>query len=329
MGKSRRRNTAKTGDRALYGSRGAGGDAAGGRSGDHRDDEDAVYDEVDRYHNRKDEEDYLKLGDGEDDEDDEDEYDKQEAVMDLGAGGDSSSSDEGDDDEDEDEGFNRKARQQRQKKNRAADDASSSSSDDDDDDAMMDNMEPEDVRDWGRKKSMYYHGDTADLEIGQEKDDAYLEEEAARELQSSRYADMSEDDFALDDVEGGEKSSGSAGEKKDRRKQPPATADVQRQQEHLSKKKLSTKEKRKYLDRQHPELLPLLSYFSDVVGDLSCRTSVATDALFFGSGNDDDDSEGEDGGGGSGGGGADSSNAAEVCLVVDFLALLAVYLFSV
>ena len=48
---------------------------------------------------------------------------------------------------------------------------------------------------------MYYHGDSADLEIGQEDDDAYLEEEAAQEIQKSRFEEMDEDDFILTEEE--------------------------------------------------------------------------------------------------------------------------------
>jgi len=53
---------------------------------------------------------------------------------------------------------------------------------------------------WGKKKN-YYDGDTADLEIGQELQDAYNEEEAAIELQRERLGQMEEADFFDDDIE--------------------------------------------------------------------------------------------------------------------------------
>ena len=45
---------------------------------------------------------------------------------------------------------------------------------------------------------------------------------------------------------------------------------------------LSARDRRKILDKQHPELLPLLSYFSGVVKDLNESTNVATSAIFQG-----------------------------------------------
>ena len=55
-------------------------------------------------------------------------------------------------------------------------DAAEDSEDDDDED------EEEEVKDagWGRKKGVYWSGDTGDLEIGQEMEDAEEEEEAAK-----------------------------------------------------------------------------------------------------------------------------------------------------
>ena len=138
----------------------------------------------------------------------------------------------------------------------------SSSEDNGDEDDEIEN-----VRDWGRKKSAYYHGDTADLEIGQDEDDAVLEEQAAKELQKARYEEMSEEDFVLSDEE--------------------VTNDASVQDAALSVAsrnlfKLSSKEKQKLLDRQHPELLPLLSHFSNLTEDLCQSTSVAARALFEG-----------------------------------------------
>lgn len=47
---------------------------------------------------------------------------------------------------------------------------------------------------WGRKQA-YWMGDTADLEIGQDMQDAEDEEEAARDLEKSRLQAMNAEDF--------------------------------------------------------------------------------------------------------------------------------------
>ena len=213
----KRSRSANTGDKAIYANRNARTEAA------KNDDDDTMYDRVDRYHNQKDA-DFLKLdanneGTSSSDED--------EAVLDLGLDKDVDSSDEDTEEESEDD-------------------------DDEEDPAMLsssedeEELEPlEDVRKWGTRKSSYYHGDTADLEIGQDQEDAVVEEEAAREIQAARLAEMSEDDFALSDDE--------------------AAVDA----EPTVQKKT----------QKHPELVPLLSHFSGVVAELEDRTMVAVNAL--------------------------------------------------
>ena len=116
---------------------------------------------------------------------------------------------------------------------------------------------------------MYYHGDTADLEIGQEEEDAFLEEEAAKEIQKSRFEEMEEDDFVL---------SGDENEQDDSDKKASGTSELQIKTIRDTSK-LSKKEARRLLQKQHPELLPMVSYFADVVRDLKERTDVATNAL--------------------------------------------------
>jgi U3 small nucleolar RNA-associated protein 3 len=250
MGK--RRNTAKTGDKGLYKARSQPQTTSRKKNDG---DDDPMYNEVDRFHKTRDE-DFLKL-DQKSQVESEDE--QEEAVMDLGLGGDSSgenSSDEDDEVDDRDSGRPDEASASEEEEELSV------SSDDDDDE-----MELEDVRDWGKKKSAYYSGDTADLEIGQDEEDALVEEEAAKEVLAARYKDMSEDDFVLSDVDDKKKSAGHAAE------DLVTSRDVS---------KFSTKEKQKLLDKHHPELLPLLSYFSGVVKDLNERTAVATKALFDG-----------------------------------------------
>lgn len=48
---------------------------------------------------------------------------------------------------------------------------------------------------WGKKKQDYYDGDTGDLEIGQEFDDAEEEEEAAKEILKEKRSRMRAVDF--------------------------------------------------------------------------------------------------------------------------------------
>ena len=69
-------------------------------------------------------------------------------------------------------------------------------SDSDEDDS--DDDEAGKLTKWGKKKS-YYDGDTADLEIGQEFDDAKEEEKAAKEIVKEKMSRMKAADF-FDDV---------------------------------------------------------------------------------------------------------------------------------
>jgi len=135
-----------------------------------------------------------------------------------------------------------------------------------------------DPRNWGAKKSMYYHGDTADLEIGQDEVDAYEEEEAAKEVQASRYEQMDEDDFALSDDD----NDGDVGDGDDDDDQQYSSSNKSSEMMRTKRdtSKLSQKDARKLLKKQYPELLPMVSYFSDIVKDLVENTDVATKALF-------------------------------------------------
>jgi len=250
MGKGRHR--AKTGDKALYKARSKLENRQKSRNDD---DDDPMYNEIDRFHNARDEE-FLRFD--QDEADQESDSDEEEAVMDLGIGGESSEENESEEEEDA---------QDRQLEE-------TSSSDEDDDEELNESSEDADelvemgdFRDWGKKKSAYYHGDTADLEIGQDVEDAFEEEEAAKEVQAARYEEMSEDDFVLSDTEQEKKVSEDNSEKLSALR-------------HISK--LSRREREKLLDKQHPELLPLLSYFSSTVSDLEERTAVATRALYDG-----------------------------------------------
>ena len=278
----RSRHSAKTGDQSIYKSRLSADDDD--NNNDNSDD-DEMYDEVDRFHNRKlkDEEAYLQLDrddDGSDDDSSEDDgiTKGKEGVFDLGIGG---SSDEDDDISDDEQEL---IAESRSKKGAAAQLASSSdddSSDDDDDDD--EDEKKSNLLNWGAKKHSYYHGDTADLEIGQDVDDAYLEEEAGREVEKARLEDMEEGDFMLDDSD----DDGEVQEKP-KKKQKKSSSKIQEAEgvetiqsvknaKQISK--LSRKDKMKLLKANHPELLPLVQHFSGSVQDLVDSTMVAGGAL--------------------------------------------------
>jgi hypothetical protein len=90
-------------------------------------------------------------------------------------------------------------------------DGSGSSGDDNNDDEGV-----KGVASWGKKKS-YYTGDTADLEIGQDVQDAIDEEEAALSLQQERLESKRESDFLDDDNSDGE----GTGEEEDAKESKP------------------------------------------------------------------------------------------------------------
>jgi hypothetical protein len=258
MGKSRRKHTAKTGDKKLYQSRNAPTDDH--RSSDPVEEEDPMYDSVDRFHQNRD---FIQFDNDDDDDSSDDGLGREEAVMDIG--GDEEGNDDDDDDDGDSDSNDEKEVPLEDESEQEEEPMPSSSDDDDDGD---DNDEPDDVRDWGRKKSAYYHGDTADLEIGQDEEDAFVEEEAAKEVQAARYKQMTEDDFVLSDTDDDDD---------DNRHQSDHDVTVS-----ANLAKLSTKERKKLLEKQHPELLPLLSHFSEIVQDLQSKTWVATHAVFDG-----------------------------------------------
>ena len=231
-GRKHRRNTVKTGDKAQKRN-------ASTSHTENPIDDDPIYDAVDRFHSQ----DYLRLDQAlDDDEEDEEDDWGEEAVMDLGV-----------DDEEED-------------------DNDDSSTDDEEEEVSLsddDNLQHEEdnVRNWGSRKSAYYHGDTADLEIGQDQDDAVLEEAAAKEVLAARFLDMKEDDFVVSSDED----------------ETPAISDVTAStmsQRNLLQ--LSIKEKQRLLNKQHPEFLPLVTHFSKVIHVYHTNTVKAVDAIFYG-----------------------------------------------
>lgn len=286
----RSRHSAKSGDQAMYKSRSSSAHAAAD-DGDDDSDDDQMYDEVDRFYNRKEKEEAFLRLDGHDDERDSSSSSEddgitkgKEGVFDLGIGG--SSDDDSDSDEDDDEDGRAQeeimAASSRSKKDAAIQLASSSSSDDSDDDEK--DKKKSNLLNWGAKKHSYYHGDTADLEIGQDVDDAYLEEEAGREVEQARLEDMEEGDFLLDeaDEEDEKPLQENPTKKKQKKSSSKREAEVETIQSIKNTKQilmLSKKDKMKLLKANHPELLPLVRHFSGSVQEFVDSTMVAGGAL--------------------------------------------------
>jgi U3 small nucleolar RNA-associated protein 3 len=237
------RKTAKTGDKALKKLAAMQTTVA-----TNKDDHDDIYDKQDQWHNRREEE-FIRLDNNLSDDSD---TDQEEAVMNIETSRNYSDNESVDDDDETERDYSD------EEENPVYSSAGEDEEQDDDEDQVAN------LRDWGKRKSSYYHGDTADLEIGQDKDDALVEEEAAKSLQKARYEEMSEDDFVLSDAE-----EDTAKDKEETKIK--ATKDMT---------KLSRKEREKILERRHPEMLPLVSYFGDVFVEYMKESDVAVDALF-------------------------------------------------
>lgn len=239
------RHSAKTGDQNLYKSR----SSTSSTKRDDNSDDDAMYNEVERHYNKHIDvnDDYLRLDGGEESEEDDGVTTKREGVFDLGMDDDESSDQESDSSEDEEPAIQRQL-----------------SEDEDSSDDESDEEPETNVFNWGSKKHSYYHGDTADLEIGQDEDDALLEEEAGKEVQLARLEDMEEDDFMLDT---GAESTIKETSKKSRGKKREKSA-------------LSRKDKMKLMKSTHPELMPVVDHFRGGLEDFVETTAVVGGALF-------------------------------------------------
>jgi U3 small nucleolar RNA-associated protein 3 len=248
---------------------------------DDSDDDDPMYNEVERYHNRMEEENYLKLDvdddEGGDSSSEDDGITKhQEGVFDLGIGG--SSDEEDGDDGDSDVEEEEEMAAPRAKKSHATSSSDSDGDFSESEDNGVYGAKSNKLLNWGDKKYSYYHGDTADLEIGQDVEDAYLEEEAAREVEKAQLDDMDDEDFFL----GTNVKSSEDEEPKSNKKLSKNEGDMEIIKSSKSPKdvsKLSDKEKMKLLKTHHPELLPLVQHFSHSVSELSETTLVAAGAM--------------------------------------------------
>ena len=176
-----------------------------------------------------------------------------ENAFDMG-GGSSSSESEGDsEDESEDE------EDEESDKYDAMEPAESSSDDDsvDDDDAR--NFT------WGSRKKSYYAGDTADLEIGQDEQDAFDEAQAAKDIMDTMHGEMNEEDF-FDDGDDSDIAGDGVDEKRGAEKYVVTELEKSDLSSLPSSKKLSL------LAKGDPNLPALLAYFRSKISEL--RTEV-------------------------------------------------------
>ena len=276
MGK--RRNTAKTGDKALYKAREALENNATTKRKNALDD-DPMYNDVDRFYNDREKE-FLRLDGGSSSDDSDNDVDKVEGVMDLAAGGDDDSSDDdGSSDDENDQRIHKRMDQDNdgsEASQSSDEEIEVSSSDDDDDDDENDNNDGN-IRAWGSKKSAYYQGDVNESSKGDGEDDAALEEMAAKEVQAARYKNMSEDDFLLSDDDDDDDKSNLDNKMKN------VDSCSKESKGHSVKDnllKLSVREQRKVIEKHHPEILPLLVHFTGIVENLQNQSTVATRAIF-------------------------------------------------
>lgn len=85
---------------------------------------------------------------------------------------------------------------------------------------------------------------------------------------------MSEDDFVLSDADDDDNDVS----QKNTIDEKSATTKTSSSSKIVTK--LSVKEQRKIIEKQHPEMLPLLSHFTTIVEDLQNQTAIASRAIF-------------------------------------------------
>lgn len=194
MGKRRSRLSAKTGDKSFSKPRHSLRES----TVDSKEDDD-MFDEVDAYHNKKEDKfnaDFIHLDGGETSDDDNDDdgivYGREEVLgLEIPA-----SSEDDDDDESKEDDENDAGDSDEDKIPKDDSESTSTASRSDDTEDNYDDEKPLDsILNWGGKKRGYYGGETVGLDSNHDMEDAYLEEQAAKEVQQARYGTMSEDDF--------------------------------------------------------------------------------------------------------------------------------------
>lgn len=106
---------------------------------------------------------------------------------------------------------------------------------------------------WGKRKKNYYHGDTADLEIGQDAEDVDVEEEGAQEILKARYSKMDESDFSLPQSI---LMKGNIEDDKDK-EASTHTSDIRK-----IARNFNPHETMIYIVKNFPEVLPMLQHFT-------------------------------------------------------------------
>ena len=293
MGKRKSKNTAKTGDKAIYKKRGV---TIKSRE-DEESDVDFTYDKVDRYHIKKDEafdRDFLKLDQNDVSSDEDDGIAKgREEVFNLGLN---------------DDEFQENSNYQEEHENEQAaskdidQDAELSDELSSTDDSSSENEGEADTENeilkWGGKAAYYQtSGDTKKLErkvarerakpLGEEElDDAMLEQDAAKEVLQARYANMDEADFFAGDISNRnvEKHENPFSNSPFDYLGASTVSDSQtfKMKELLERKgrNLTERDKLRILSRQSPELLPLLQHaVTNILDDFQKRTLKVTEQL--------------------------------------------------
>jgi U3 small nucleolar RNA-associated protein 3 len=267
----RKRNTAKTGDKAVYASRGN----KDSNTAEKYVDNDDMYNEIERYNNARDElqDDVLNFDQNDDESEEGGLQNDVENVFDLGVGK----------SDDESTTTSGSSRQEDAILGQEEDMHDESSEDDEvsDDESSIEDMNDipkTDLLNWGKRKKDYYNGDTADLEIGQEIEDAELEEEAGKEILKARLEGMTEQDFMLDEVDEDDESREDKGfDKKDDKVE---ISDAMHSSKRRKLTKLSKGEKVKLMSKNHPELIPLISHFREgAIRPCAEETLVVLNAL--------------------------------------------------
>lgn len=91
-----------------------------------------------------------------------------------------------------------------------------------------------------------------------------MEEAAAKEVQSSRFGEMDQEDFEISD---------------DEAESAPALPKSAKLATTRDISRLGLKDRRKLLNLQHPEMIPIVSHFSEVSQEFMDSTRVATKVL--------------------------------------------------
>ncbi|KAL7446400.1 hypothetical protein ACHAXH_008103 [Discostella pseudostelligera] len=159
-------------------------------------------------------------------------------------------------------------------------DAESNDNDSDDNDPMYNEVERYHNR---KEEENFMKLDGGDSEDDENIEDAYLEEEAGREVEKARLEEMDDADFMLDGVGGDNEDADVDQEDENKSSQTKSKSNVETIQSIRSSRqnlsKLSKSEKIKFLKANHPELLPLVQHFTQPIQDLNETTMAAAGAL--------------------------------------------------